>query len=45
VQARLDDAEQNALKGGKKAMAKMDSRIRWAIISCLLREGIFIVSL
>jgi hypothetical protein len=28
VQARLDDAEQNALKGGKKAMAKMDSRIR-----------------
>jgi len=28
LQARLDDAEQNALKGGKKAMAKMDSRIR-----------------
>jgi hypothetical protein len=28
VQSRLDDAEQNALKGGKKAIAKMDSRIR-----------------
>merc|ERR1712051_481340 len=26
-QARLDDAEQNALKGGKKAMGKMDTRI------------------
>merc|ERR1719348_2515600 len=28
MQAKLDEAEQNALKGGKKAMAKMDSRIR-----------------
>ena len=28
MQSRLDDAEQNALKGGKKAMSKMDSRIR-----------------
>merc|ERR1712083_723426 len=28
MQARLDDAEQNALKGGKKAMAKLESRIR-----------------
>merc|ERR1712241_363968 len=28
LQARLDDAEQNALKGGKKAMGKMDTRIR-----------------
>jgi predicted nucleic acid-binding Zn-ribbon protein len=28
LQTRLDDAEQNALKGGKKAMSKMDSRIR-----------------
>ena len=28
MQARLDDAEQNALKGGKKAMGKMDTRIR-----------------
>merc|ERR1719397_2342445 len=28
MQARLDDAEQNALKGGKKAMGKMESRIR-----------------
>ena len=28
MNARLDDAEQNALKGGKKAMGKMDSRIR-----------------
>merc|ERR1712036_4502 len=27
-QARLDDAECNALKGGKKAMNKMDTRIR-----------------
>merc|ERR1711878_10317 len=27
-QARLDDAEANALKGGKKAMNKMESRIR-----------------
>merc|ERR1712098_898179 len=26
--AKLDEAEQNALKGGKKAMAKMESRIR-----------------
>merc|ERR1712168_812673 len=26
--ARLDEAEQNALKGGKKAMAKMETRIR-----------------
>merc|ERR1711893_172646 len=26
--ARIDDAEQNALKGGKKAMGKMDTRIR-----------------
>ena len=26
MQSRLDEAEQNALKGGKKAMAKMDSR-------------------
>merc|ERR1719347_2022435 len=25
---RVDEAEQNALKGGKKAMAKMDTRIR-----------------
>ena len=28
LQHRLDDAETNALKGGKKAMNKMDSRIR-----------------
>ena len=28
LQQRLDDAETNALKGGKKAMNKMDSRIR-----------------
>merc|ERR1711881_668486 len=28
VQVRLDDAETNALKGGKKAMNKMDTRIR-----------------
>merc|ERR1712072_820629 len=28
VQARLDEAEVNALKGGKKAMNKMESRIR-----------------
>merc|ERR1712141_405644 len=27
-QVRLDDAEQNALKGGKKAMNKMETRIR-----------------
>merc|ERR1719412_2159050 len=28
MQARLDDSEQNALKGGKKAVGKMESRIR-----------------
>merc|ERR1712244_115539 len=28
VQARVDEAQSNALKGGKKAMAKMDTRIR-----------------
>merc|ERR1712241_394948 len=28
MQAGLDDAETNALKGGKKAMSKMDTRIR-----------------
>jgi len=28
AQNRLDEAEQNALKGGKKALAKMDTRIR-----------------
>merc|ERR1712218_521702 len=28
MQARVDDAQTNALKGGKKAMAKMDTRIR-----------------
>merc|ERR1712223_884384 len=28
AQARLDEAEQNALKGGKKAIAKMETRIR-----------------
>ena len=28
MQSRLDDAEVNALKGGKKAMHKMESRIR-----------------
>merc|ERR1711892_1079803 len=28
AQTRLDEAEQNALKGGKKAIAKMDTRIR-----------------
>merc|ERR1719145_188789 len=28
AQSRLDEAEQQALKGGKKAMAKMDTRIR-----------------
>merc|ERR1739838_115270 len=28
MQARLDDTEQNALKGGKKAMRKLESRIR-----------------
>jgi myosin heavy chain 6/7 len=28
IQGRLDEAETNALKGGKKAMNKMDSRIR-----------------
>merc|ERR1712113_883691 len=28
VQVRLDDAENNALKGGKKAMHKMETRIR-----------------
>merc|ERR1739844_336963 len=28
MQGRLDDAESNALKGGKKAMNKMDTRIR-----------------
>ena len=26
--ARLDEVEQNALKGGKKAMSKMETRIR-----------------
>ena len=28
IQSRLDESESNALKGGKKAMNKMDSRIR-----------------
>merc|ERR1719266_3054137 len=28
AQSRLDDAEQNALKGGKKAVSKMETRIR-----------------
>merc|ERR1712020_614140 len=28
AQSRVDEAEQNALKGGKKAMAKMETRIR-----------------
>merc|ERR1712123_484336 len=28
AQNRLDEAEQNALKGGKKAISKMDTRIR-----------------
>merc|ERR1712154_740226 len=28
VQARVDEAQSNALKGGKKAMSKMDTRIR-----------------
>merc|ERR550532_3797267 len=28
AQNRVDEAEQNALKGGKKAMAKMETRIR-----------------
>merc|ERR1711981_482054 len=28
TQARLDDAEANALKGGKKAMNKMETRVR-----------------
>merc|ERR1712024_23143 len=28
MQSRLDEAESNALKGGKKAMNKMDTRIR-----------------
>merc|ERR1719483_772280 len=28
AQTRFDEAEQNALKGGKKAIAKMDTRIR-----------------
>merc|ERR1712000_49088 len=28
AQARLDEAEVNALKGGKKAMLKMESRVR-----------------
>merc|ERR1712179_432532 len=28
AQGRVDDAEVNALKGGKKAMMKMDSRVR-----------------
>merc|ERR1712025_902137 len=28
AQTRVDEAEQNALKGGKKAMAKMETRIR-----------------
>merc|ERR1711909_178835 len=28
AQSRVDDAEQNALKGGKKAIAKMETRIR-----------------
>merc|ERR1712074_262266 len=28
AQNRVDEAEQNALKGGKKAMSKMETRIR-----------------
>merc|ERR1712117_27244 len=28
MQSRLDEAESNALKGGKKAMNKMETRIR-----------------
>merc|ERR1719384_1961466 len=28
MQARVDEAQTNALKGGKKAMAKMETRIR-----------------
>merc|ERR1712025_991086 len=28
AQVRMDEAEQNALKGGKKAIAKMETRIR-----------------
>merc|ERR1712236_13861 len=27
AQSRLDEAEQNALKGGKKAMSKMETRV------------------
>ena len=30
MQIRLDEAEVNALKGGKKAMNKMETRIRFA---------------
>merc|ERR1719245_1492767 len=28
AQTRVDEAEQNALKGGKKALAKMETRVR-----------------
>lgn len=28
TQNRVDEAEQNALKGGKKAISKMETRIR-----------------
>merc|ERR1719327_1386596 len=37
MQSRLDEAEQNALKGGKKAMSKMDSRIRELESELMLR--------
>ena len=33
--SRLDEAEQNALKGGKKAMAKMETRIQRRVLPVL----------
>merc|ERR1712098_526093 len=36
-QCRLDDAEQAALKGGKKALAKMETRVRELESSLMLR--------
>ena len=35
AQNRLDDAEQSALKGGKKALAKMETRIQRRVLPLL----------
>lgn len=34
LQIRLDEAEDNSLKGGKRVVAKLEQRVRFSLFNC-----------